>query len=85
MHLVEVVPGVDVHHREGQRRRPEGLGRQMQHDDRVLAAGEEQNGPLEAGRHLPDDVDRLRLQGAQVGQLVGGRHQLVAPGWRGAP
>ena len=33
-------------------------------------------GSLEPGRYLPDDVDRLRLQGAQVGKFVGGRHQL---------
>ena len=59
----------------GRRRGPEGLDRQVQHDDRVLAAGEQQDGPLELGRDLADDVDGLGLQGPQVAQLVlpGGR------------
>ena len=34
------------------------------------------HGPLELGRHLADDVDRLGLERPQVGQLVGG-HQGV--------
>ena len=55
----------------GTRGRPERLLGQVQHDDRVLAAGEQQRGPLELGRHLADDVDRLGLEGPQVGQLVG--------------
>ena len=68
--LGEVVPGVDVHDRERQLARPERLGRQVQHDDRVLAAREQQHGPLELGRDLTDDVDRLGLEGPEVGQLV---------------
>src|SRR6478735_2984842 len=40
-HLGEVVAGVDVQHREGDRRRPERLRRQVQHDDGVLATTEE--------------------------------------------
>ena len=40
-----------------------------QHDDRVLAAGEQQHRPLELGGHLPDDVDRLGLQHVELGQL----------------
>ena len=77
-HLVEVVPGVDVHDRERQPTRGKGLDGQMQHDDRVLATGEQQHGPFELGGHLADDVDGLGLQGAQVAQLVarGGRVQL---------
>lgn len=74
-HLVEVVAGVDVHHRERQPTGPERPQRQVQHDDGVLAAGEQQNGPLEFGGHLPDDVDRFGLQRAQVAQLV------LAGGW----
>ena len=69
-HLVEVVTGVDVHHRERQPARPEGLQGQMQHHDRVLATGEQQHRPLELGGHLADDVDRLGLQRAEMAQLV---------------
>lgn len=35
-----------------------------------LAAREEQHRPLEFGGHLPDDVDRLCLQRAQMAQFV---------------
>ena len=42
----------------------------LQHDHRVLAAGEEQHRPLELRRHLPEDVDRLRFDVLEVGQLV---------------
>lgn len=48
--LGEVVAGVDVEHREGDRRRPERLGGEVEHDDRVLATAEEQDGSLEARR-----------------------------------
>ncbi len=72
--LGEVVAGVDVHHRERAPGRAERLHGQVQHDDRVLAAGEQQHRALELGRHLADDVDRLGLEGAEVGELVGGGH-----------
>ena len=75
--LVEIVPGVDVHHRERQSGRREGLDRQVQHDDRVLAAGEQQYRPFELGGHLADDVDRLGLERAQVAQLVLPRHRTL--------
>jgi hypothetical protein len=67
------VPGVDVHDRERQPGRREGLGRQVEHDRRVLAAGEQQHGALELGRHLADDVDGLGFEGFEVGQLVRAR------------
>ncbi len=35
---------------------------QRQQQDRVLPAGEQQHGLLQLGRHLADDVDRLRLE-----------------------
>ena len=70
MHLGEVVAGVDVHHRERELAGPEGLLGQVQHDDGVLAAREQQDRPLELGRDLADDVDRLGLEGPEVGQLV---------------
>ena len=69
-HLGEVAAGVDVHDREGHRGRPEGLLGQVQHDDGVLAAREEQHGALELRRHLTEDVDRLGLERAEVRQAV---------------
>jgi hypothetical protein len=75
-HLVEVVSGVDVHHRERQPAGRERLDCQVQHDDRVLAAGEQQHRPLEFRGDLTDDVDRLGFQRAQLAELVatGRRH-----------
>src|SRR6478672_592586 len=67
-HLGEVVAGVDVQHREGDRRRPERLRRQVQHDDGVLATAEEQRGTLELAGHLADDEDRLRLEHVELAQ-----------------
>ena len=69
-HLGEVVAGVDVHDRERDPPGPEGLLGQPEHDHRVLAAREQQHRPLELGRHLADDVDRLRLDVLELGQLV---------------
>ena len=65
-HLVEVVPGVHVHDREGDPRWPERLLGQPQHDDGVLAAGEKQHRPFELGRHLPHHVDRLGLEDVKL-------------------
>src|SRR6478735_7588998 len=72
-HLGEVVAGVDVQHREGDRRRPERLRRQVQHDDGVLATTEEQRGTLELTGHLADDEDRLRLEHVELAQSPGVR------------
>ncbi len=69
-HLGEVVAGVDVHDRERDPTRPEGFLGQPEHDHRVLAPREEQDRALELGRHLPDDVDGLRLDVLELGQLV---------------
>jgi hypothetical protein len=41
---------------------PEGLERQMQHDDRVLAAREQQRRVAALGHHLAHDVDRFGFQ-----------------------
>jgi hypothetical protein len=67
--LGKVVPGVDVHDRERDRGRPERLVGQVQEDDRVLPAAEEQDGPLALGGDLPHDEDGLRLERAKVGEL----------------
>jgi hypothetical protein len=64
--LGEVVSGVDVDDRERKARRAEGLLGEAQEHDRVLAAREEQGGALALGRHLPEDVDGLVLEGAEV-------------------
>lgn len=71
--LGEVVPGVDVQQGEGNRGGRERLQRQVQHDDRVLAAGEQDHRPLELARHLTEDVDGLRLDGVEMGEGVRAR------------
>jgi hypothetical protein len=65
------VARVDVHHREGELARSEGLLRQAQEHDRVLAAREEEHRPLELGRELAHDVNRLRLELVEVGEMDG--------------
>jgi hypothetical protein len=69
-HLGEVVAGVDVHDREGEPARAECLLGQAQQDQRVLAAAEQQHGPLELGGHFPHDEHGFGLEGVEVGQLV---------------
>ncbi len=69
-HLGEVVAGVDVHDREREARRPEGLLGQAQQHDRVLAAGEQQHRPFELGGDLAHDEDRLRLERVEMGQAA---------------
>ena len=71
-HLGEVVAGVDVEDRERQRAGPERLLGEAQQDDRVLAAGEQQHRALQLGRHLADDVDRLRLETVELGDAHAG-------------
>ncbi len=68
-HLGEVVPRVDVHQREGEAARAERLLGQAQQHDRVLAAGEQQHGPLELGGDLAHDVDGLGLELVEVGAV----------------
>ncbi len=67
--LGEVVAGVDVHDREREARRPERLLGESKKNDGVLPAREEQHGPLELGRDLAHDEDRLGLQGVEMGKL----------------
>src|SRR5690606_37059967 len=68
--LGEVVPGVHVQQGEGDGRGGERLQRQVQHEDGVLAAGEEDHRLLELARHLAEDVHGLGLEGVQVGEGV---------------
>jgi len=63
--LREVVARVDVHHRERNPGRPERLLGQAQHHDRILAAREQQAGPLQFGSDLADDVNALSLKPGQ--------------------
>ena len=74
--LREIVPRVDVHHRERDRSGRECPQREPQHDCGVLAAGEQQNRSLELGGDLPEDVQGLGLEGGQMGQLVRRRGHL---------
>ena len=57
VHVAELPAGVDMHEREWRLRGIEGLERQMQHDRRILAPGEQQHRPLELGGDLTHDVD----------------------------
>ena len=70
-HLGEVVPGVHVHHGERRLGRPERLLGQAQQHGRVLAGGEQQHGLARLGRHLAHDVDRLRLERADMRDRAG--------------
>ena len=65
-HLAELVGGVDVQQREGNRAGIERLLRQPQQDRRVLADRVEHHRPLELGDHLPHDVDALGFERPQV-------------------
>src|SRR3954449_404734 len=67
-HLGEVVSRVDVHDRERELRRAESLLGEPEQHDRVLAAGEEQHGPLSLGGDLAHDVNRLRLELVEMRQ-----------------
>ena len=69
-HLGEVVAGVHVEHREGDPAGPEGLGGQVEQDRRVLAAAEEEDGPLRLGGHLADDEDGQGLEEVEVAEGV---------------
>ncbi len=76
-HLREVVTGVDVQQGERQWRRCEGLERQVHHHHGVLAAREQDHGPLELARHLAEDVDGLGLEVVEVVEGVLGWQRLL--------
>ena len=79
-HLGEVVAGVDVEDRERERTGPERLDGQLEQDQRVLASGEQQHGPLELGGDLAHDVDRLGLEAVELGDA----HAATSPRARSA-
>ncbi len=63
-----VVAGVDVHQREGELARAEGLLGDAQHADRVLAAGEEQHRVGALAGHFAHDVDGFGFEPVEVGE-----------------
>ncbi len=70
-HFLEVVAGVDVNQRKRQlrlaaRAETDRLERQMQHDDRILTAREQQRGLAAFGDQLADDVDRLGFEPVEM-------------------
>jgi|694.fasta_scaffold08788_12 hypothetical protein len=69
-HLPELVGRVDMQQREGNPSRREGLLREAQHRHRVLADAEEHDGLVKLGDDLADDMDALRFQLGEMGQVV---------------
>ncbi len=92
VHVTKLPGRIDMHQREGRRRRMERLGRQMQHDggiladrikhDRIAALGRDLADDVQAfclkalGRDLADDVQAFCLKAVEVGQSF--RHELQA-------
>ena len=64
-----------MHQREGEAARAECLLGETEQHDRVLAAREQQHGPLELGRDLAHNVDGFRLELIEVGALDVRDHQ----------
>ena len=75
VHVAELPGRIDVQQRERQRRREEGLPRQVQHHRRILADRIEHHRPLGLGDRLAQDVDALGLEPVEVGQIVAFRFQ----------
>ncbi len=74
--LRKVVARVDVHDRERDRSGTKSLLGKVQHDNRVLATGEEQHGALELRSDLAHDVGRLGLEhGELIESVVGCAHR----------
>ena len=72
-HLLELPRRVDVHQRERQASRCEGLQRQMQEHRRILADRIEHHRVLGLGDRLPHDVNALGFETLQVSQTLGQR------------
>jgi len=73
-HFSEVVPGIDMQQRKRKLGGAKGLLREAQQHERVLAAGEEQNGVRALSGHFSQDENRLGLEPIEV----------TARGWRSA-
>jgi Cu/Zn superoxide dismutase len=71
-----VVAGVDVHQREGELARAEGLFGDAQHADRVLAAGEEQHRVGALAGDFAHDVDGFGFEPVEVGANAQGEARL---------
>jgi len=67
--FLQVVAGVDMQQGERQRRRPEGLDRQVQQHGGVLTAREENDRAFELAGYLSEDVDRFGLEGVESIEL----------------
>src|SRR3546814_19826327 len=57
-----IVAGVHMEQGERHLARPERLDGEVQHDGRILAAGEQQRRPFELRGDLAQDVDRLAFE-----------------------
>ena len=68
--LLEIVPRIDVQQRERNLGRPERFGREVGHDDRVLAAGKKQRGVLELRRRLTQNENRLSFKLVEMIEMV---------------
>ena len=60
--LREIVSRIDVQQWERNLGRPERLGREVRHDDRILAAGKQQRRILELRGGLAQDKNRFGLE-----------------------
>src|SRR5512139_1239153 len=69
IHVAELPGGVDVEQGERRRRGMEGLARQMQHHRRILAHRIEHHRILGLGDDLAHDLDALRLEPLEVGEI----------------
>ena len=79
-HFREVVAGVDHQQRKRQAAHAKGFFRALEHDQRILAAREQQRGALKRGGHFAQDEDGLFLQGIQVAVADGRQHIMVHRG-----
>jgi hypothetical protein len=68
--LGKMMSSVDIEERHRDIGRPEGLLRQAQQADGILAAGEHQAGPLKLGRHFAHDVNGFGFQILQMIQMI---------------
>ena len=68
--FLEVVARVDMQQREGDAAGGEGAARQLDHDNRVLAAGEEQDRAFKLRGHFAHDKDGFGFQLHKVSALL---------------